>query len=272
MRVAVLADIHGNLPAFEAALGHVNQQKPDLVVIAGDIVNGAPDSAACWNLARSLGWPLLRGNHERYIYDYGTGQASPDWSTERFAPVQWTQGQFNQQDRQEMAALPTCLRLPEAPDLVVVHAAEINDSSSVRAHTPPEQLQQLFPTFQERYIIRAHNHNGLVRVWDGKFIVTSGSVGLALDGSPTAQYLLLDQEPRGWRIQHQSVPYDLEAAIKRFRDTGYLASTGPMGRLFLREVVTATQQLVPFLRLYAHWSAQGPLSLAEAVDRFLNAY
>lgn len=55
MRIAVLADIHGNLPAFEDALKHVSQQKVDQIILAGDIVNGSPDSKACWSLAMSLG-------------------------------------------------------------------------------------------------------------------------------------------------------------------------------------------------------------------------
>ena len=41
MRIAVLSDIHGNLPAFEAALDHARQHKPDLMVIAGDIIIGS---------------------------------------------------------------------------------------------------------------------------------------------------------------------------------------------------------------------------------------
>ncbi|MBE0698820.1 MAG: metallophosphoesterase [Anaerolineaceae bacterium] len=65
IRIAVLADIHGNLPAFESALEHVSQQKVDQIILAGDIVNGSPDSKACWTLALSLGCPILRGNHER---------------------------------------------------------------------------------------------------------------------------------------------------------------------------------------------------------------
>lgn len=46
MKIAILADIHGNLPAFQAAIDHVQRQQADLTVIAGDIVIGAPDSLA----------------------------------------------------------------------------------------------------------------------------------------------------------------------------------------------------------------------------------
>jgi len=269
MRIAVLADVHGNLPAFEAALKHVAQHKVDQIVLAGDIVNGAPDSQACWSLAQSLGCPILRGNHERYVAHYGTSQASPKWSTELFAPLHWALAQLSEQERHSLEQLPTNLRLPEAPDLFFVHASERDDHDSLVSHTPESSLHEMFPSAQERFIIRAHNHYGQVRVWGKGMIVTCGSVGLPLDGHPTAQYLLLDQEQYGWKIQHQSVPYDLNAALNRFWDTGYLDSTGSMGHLFYREVATAAFHIVPFLRYYERWSAQGDISLTQAVDRFL---
>lgn len=270
LRIAILADIHGNLPAFEAALEHVHKQKVDQVILAGDIVNGSPDSKACWTLALSLGCPILRGNHERYVAHFGTSNASPLWSMDQFAPLQWTVEQLSEQDRQCMEQLPLNLRLPDAPNLFIVHATERDDHDSIASHTPEQALDAMFPTAQERYIMRAHNHCGQVHIWKKGFIVTSGSVGLPLDGNPTAQYLLLDQQKSGWEIQHQSVPYHLDATISRFHDTGYLSAVGPMGRLFFREVVTASHQIVPFLRLYTQWSKQGNMSLSQAVDRFLS--
>ena len=271
MRIAILADIHGNLPAFEAALEHIAGQHVDQLIIAGDIVVGAPDSAACWRLAQSLDCPIVRGNHERYLAHYGTPSAAPEWESEQFAPLQWAVAQFTPAERQAIGQLPLALRGPDRPDLLIVHASARSDKDSVAAYTPDSELSTMFPAVRERLIVRAHNHVGQVRLWDDRMIVTAGSVGLPLDGSPTAQYLILDRRGDGWRVQHQSAPYDLEAVMRRFRETDYLVAAGPIGRLFMREVATASHQLVPFLRAYARWSAQAPISLAEAVGRFLSA-
>jgi hypothetical protein len=270
MRIALLADIHGNLPAFEAALQHASAQKPDQLVLAGDIINGAPDSKACWELALSLDCPILRGNHERYAAHYDTPAASPLWSTEIFAPLHWTLAQLTEQDRHDMDRLPLTLRLPDAPDLLIVHASQRSDADSIRPHTPAAALVEMFPSAAERWLVRAHNHYAQVRLWEDRFVITAGSTGLPLDGTPTAQYLLIDQTPTGWRFLHQSVPYDLDCTLQRFHASGYLAQTGPMGRLFYREVLTATQQLVPFLRLYNRWNKEEQLDLNTALDRFLN--
>ncbi|HQC65046.1 MAG TPA: metallophosphoesterase, partial [Anaerolineaceae bacterium] len=67
MRVAVLSDVHGNLAAFEAALADARAQSPDQIILAGDYINGGPDSQACLHLALNSGLVALRGNHERYV-------------------------------------------------------------------------------------------------------------------------------------------------------------------------------------------------------------
>lgn len=271
MRIAVLADIHGNLPAFEAALKHVARQKADQIVIAGDIINCCPDSADCWKLALSLGCPIIRGNHERYVAHYNTLEASPDWTTELFAPLQWTMAQLTEDDIQTMAQLPLNISFPEFHDLFFVHASERNDKDNVVAYTSEEQLNEMFQNVQASYIIRSHNHQGQINHWNNRFIITNSSVGLPLDRNPTAQYLLLEKNHNGWHFQHQSVDYNIEASVKRFYDTGYITSSGPMAKLYLRELITATAQISPFLRFYKQWSEVGNLSLNQAVDKFLGA-
>jgi hypothetical protein len=269
MRLAVFADIHGNLLAFEAALAHARGAGVDQIVIVGDIVIGSPDSAACWQLARSLGCPILRGNHERYVVDYGTDRAVPIWSTPQFAPLHWAAAQLSAEERAALGALPWHLRLPDLPDLLLVHASLRNDTDGLPAYTPEAHLPAMFPAATERLIVRAHDHIGATYLWGERRVVTAGSVGLPLNGVPTAQYLLLERRGAGWHAAHQSVPYNLDAALTRFAESGYLAATGVMGRLYQREVATASFQIVPFLRRYQLLTAQAPVSLDDALAHYL---
>jgi predicted phosphodiesterase len=269
MRLAILCDIHGNLPAFEAALEHLARQEVDQLVIAGDIVNGAPDSAACWQRARSLGCPILQGNHERYLFHFNDPEAPALWRTLQFAPVQWARAEFGPEELEEMRRLPRTLRLPEAPGLLLVHASARNDHDSIYPYTAEEQLAPMFAGEEAGLIVRGHNHLPFVRQWAGGLIATAGAVGLPLDGNPAAQYLIVEARRSGWHIAHQSVSYDLQAALRRFDESGYLEATGPMGQLFFREVATATHLVVPFLRAYHRWKQESPLTLSHAVDRFL---
>lgn len=273
MRIAVLADIHGNLPAFETALTDLRRHAPDLLVIAGDIVVGSPDSYACWQLAQSLDCPIVRGNHERYLSHFGTDQADPLWSTEQFLPVRWAVQQFSDGERQTIAELPLALRLPGAGDLLIVHASEHSDTASLPPHTTPTELAAIFPKTLEQTIVRGHNHIPRTHPWGRRQIVTTGSVGLPLEGRAAAQYLLLDRVADGWEAHHQSVEYPVVQTLQRFADTDYVAQTGPMGRLFQREVATAAHYFVPFLRYYKLWREEEPaLALGTALERFLTSF
>lgn len=268
MRIAILADIHGNLLALKAALAHVAAERIDRIVVAGDVVVGAPDSRACWDLVKSLGCPILRGNHERYVFDFGTERAKPEWSTPQFGPVQAAVAQLGDAVRRELAALPATLRLQEAPDVLFVHGSARNDTDLIFPYTSDVELVPMFAGSAERWLIRGHNHYSGVHLWGERRIVTVGSVGLPLDGTPTAQYSVIER-PAGaadWSVQQYSVSYDVEAAVKRFADSGYLDEAGPMARLFMREVETAAFHVVPFLK----WrQTHAALPLAEAVEQFL---
>lgn len=272
MRIAIIADIHGNLPALEAVLERIEQLRPERLLVAGDIVVGAPDSAACWARVQALGCPVLRGNHERYVFDFETPRAKPEWGGERFAPVRWAAGQFDDAGRAALAALPATLRLPEAPGVLFVHASPRNDHDLLFPYTPENEVMEKFGGVPERLIVRAHNHFCGVRDWRGGRIVTVGSVGLPLDGTVAAQFTVIEQDAAalaGWRIEHHAVPYDVVAAVRRFAKSGYLDAAGPMARLYRCEVATAAFHVMPFLEWRRTQPGAGELALTAAVDRFL---
>jgi hypothetical protein len=86
MRIAVIADIHGNIEALETVLDHVEKQSVDQIVVAGDIVIGSPHSLRCWEKVKSLQCSVVRGNHERYLFDLDSPNSPESWKTERYAP------------------------------------------------------------------------------------------------------------------------------------------------------------------------------------------
>ena len=139
----------------------------------------------------------------------------------------------------------------------------------IKAYTPEAELAELFSDVPECYLVRGHHHNPQVRLWGNRIIINCGSVGAQTDMNPDAQYLILERRNSEWYIQHQAVRYDVERAVRRFRESGYLEEVGPMGRLFMRQVATATTQVSPFLRYYRRWSQEAEITLSDAVERFL---
>lgn len=272
MRIAIIADIHGNLPALEAVLAEIETLKPDRLVVAGDVVDGGPDSAGCWRRVRALGCPVLRGNHERYVFDYGTPRADPAWASPQFAPLRVARAELTPEEIAELAALPPHWRDPDLPELLIVHASLRGDNDSIFPYTPDALIDPLFEGIapEVRLIVRGHNHFCSQREWGQRRIYTSGSVGLPQDGNPAAQFLVLERSSDGaWSGRHRVVRYDVGATLRRFRDSGYLDRAGPLGQLFYREVETGTHQVVPFLRFYGIARSRGlHWTLEETLRRF----
>src|SRR5215471_15524104 len=67
MRIAVLADFHGNLAALEAVVEDLQNRRPDQVVNLGDCVSGPLWPSETAALLMALGWPTVRGNHDRWV-------------------------------------------------------------------------------------------------------------------------------------------------------------------------------------------------------------
>ena len=266
MRVAVLTDIHGNIHALEAVLEHLGAQNIDQVVVAGDTVNVCPDSRVCWERVKRLGCPILRGNHERYLYDYGTPRADPAWSEERFKPLLLARAQFTSGDLAGMRALPMTYKLP---GLLITHALPRNDYGSLRATTTTDELRAALGDVEENYIVRGHNHQGFEHHWDDKHLYSLNALGLPLDGNRDAPYGILEQTGSDWILHRQRVPYNVEAALARF-DQDYLAAAGPAALLLKEELRTAELRIIPFLNAYLARVDSGEMTLEHAVAQYLN--
>jgi predicted phosphodiesterase len=90
MRLALLADIHGNLPALEAVMAELERLQPDQVVVDGDLINAVPFSAQVIDCVRQQRWTVVRGNHEFYYLDFGTERAIPGCEdADRWGQLHW---------------------------------------------------------------------------------------------------------------------------------------------------------------------------------------
>jgi predicted phosphodiesterase len=267
MRLAVLADVHGNVQALEAVLEHAQKQNVDQIIIAGDLINYLADSRACWDVVMSLNLPVLRGNHERYIFHYNTPFASPEWYGENFKSLPWHVKQFTEAERQSISALPLHLRFD---NLLITHATYRADNETISPETPAETLEAMFAGSTEHFIIRGHNHRFFRVTFKDRMIESLGSAGLPLDGTPEAKYGIAEQHGDSWTFFRHAVPYDVAAAIKRVETSGLL-ETGPIAKIALRELQNSRDYLVRFVTKQDKWTQDETLTLEQAVDAFLAA-
>lgn len=267
MRLAVLADVHGNLPALEAALERLEALRPDRILHLGDVVNGAPDSAACWRLLATRGVLGVRGNHERYVLESAADR--PERAPTEWGPSRWAAAQLTGDELAALAALPERLELPGGLELV--HASPRHDRDHLFPDPDPAELREKFASARAPTVLRGHNHVGFEARLPGLHVIALGSVGLPLEGDARARCALVEgDDAGGWRVTRLALRYDVARALRRFDETGYLEAAGPMARLFRAEVATGRSHVVPFARAVARWRAAEPgLSLEAGLERFL---
>lgn len=221
MRIAAIADIHGNLDALEAVLARIAALGADLVVNLGDHLSGPLDAAGtAARLRAEPGMLCLRGNHDRYLAGQNPAAMGPSDAH--------AHAQLGAPDLAWLAALPASLT-PVA-GVAAFHAAPASDETylleevrrdGMLAARPAAGIAALLEGVEAGLILTAHTHlPRAIRLPDGRQVVNPGSVGCPAyaddrpvphtvqSGTPDAVFALAERTPRGWAVSHHHVPYD----------------------------------------------------------------
>lgn len=275
MKLAVLSDIHANLPAFQAALEDVRAWRPDAVVFAGDGVNRGPRPAECWallaGLAEGEGWQLLRGNHEEYVASREEAALAPDGPAFLIAQSSlWTYRRLGL-PASSFADLPFSLSLsaPDGGAVRVTHASMLGIRQGIYPDSSDEAVRERVGRPAPGLFAAGHTHRPLIRRVDDTTVVNPGSVGLPFDGDPRVAYARCTWRFGSWRVDIRRLDYDRAAAEAAFEDTGFLEGGGPLARIMLRELQTARSLINHWVTAYEADCLAGRIGVMEAVERFL---
>jgi putative phosphoesterase len=232
MRIAIVADIHGNLAALEAVEADISRHGVDLIVNLGDSLSGPLLPLETAQYLMAAGWLCLAGNHERQILSFQAGHGGPS--------DEYAHSQLTSKELEWMRALTPSARLSE--DVFLCHGTprsdceyflETLDGSTLRLASHEEIAERLG---SETAPVVACGHTHVPRALRsalGQLIVNPGSVGLpaytddhpvphAIEtGSTDARYAVLERTRAGWQVWHCAVPYDFQSmarlAMKRRR-------------------------------------------------------
>lgn len=274
MKLAIFSDIHGNYHALEAILDDAQRQGADQIICAGDVVNPFPDSRRAWEQVRALNIPTVRGNHEDYMLamDDPEDRAGMQGKVQ-FLPVQVTAATMPSSMIADMAALPMTLSIsgPGGDDVLVCHGSPDQTRRSFSQVIDDEMAASL-NRHRERVIVGGHIHQQWYKHWQGKLLLLCGGGGLPLNGSTTAQYLLLTHQGGQWEAEHRAVDYDHAGLLRSLLEQDFLIKGGPIAWLFYDELLTAERRMIPFFEFTGQ--GQHPDTLAGwqgAVQRYLKS-
>jgi predicted phosphodiesterase len=216
MRVAILADIHGNLPACEAVLADISQAGADVIVAAGDLaLRGAHPRETVQLLLDRCG-VLLVGNTDAYIagmYLGGAYREREHWKTEL---LEWTRDQLGADLVRRLGELPFSVRyVPRrGQDLYVCHANPRNLEDSLEPTLDDATLRRFLAHLDAAACAFGHLHFPYRRRLGRMLLADVASAGIPRDGDTRAAYGVFTWTPRGWRVQIRRVRYHIRQATQ----------------------------------------------------------
>ncbi|RMH65838.1 MAG: metallophosphoesterase [Calditrichaeota bacterium] len=211
MRVALLSDIHGNHMALDAVLYQVENERPDMILVLGDVATIGPEPRAVLERLRSLNARFIMGNHDRVLLDPTQKKAM------RIAPilypdVEWCRGLISRKDLAFINTFEERIDIPlEGNDrLLAYHGSPRSEVENIYPTSDDQQLADLLPDDATRVYCGGHTHIQMVRNYKGKWLVNPGSVGQPFHHTPMngeaplllphAEWALLE-----WRAGHPEI-------------------------------------------------------------------
>jgi predicted phosphodiesterase len=237
--VALLADLHGNLPALRAVLAELERRGVANALVLGDLVGYGPWPVEVVAEVRARGWPAIAGNHEQMLLGRAPEHLAPKpWA---LAALVWTAAQLAPSARAYLEALPLCGRM--GTDWVLVHGAlvdprhcyaytydlsldlnvrklrELDLPAGVVVATGHTHRAAVFEVVGDEWQARDLRAGPLVLAADRSHFVNPGSVGYPRDGDPRASFAIWDAARR--QLEVVRVAYPVAETLAALRQVGF---------------------------------------------------
>jgi len=228
MKVAVISDIHGNLPALEAVLEDIKARGADKIICLGDIIGKGPSAKEAVEICRSKCDIIVKGNWEDVFYkhfvDYQNGVV--DGIGEK---TLWYINSVTVEQMEYLGALPHSCEFYLSGKLVRLFHAHPRNFNRYHPYSPLEQRMELFEYSEHSenkenadIAIYADIHAAYMQILQGRHLMNVGSVGNPLDIN-LASYVIIegaegDVESPSFGVQFMRVRYDIEKAIDMARE------------------------------------------------------
>ena len=211
MRVAALADVHGNATALEAVLAELEREQPDLIVSCGDLTWGSLPRETVALLEPWRGRVLyVRGNSERELQE----RKLLDSDVARWESEQHDDPVLDAYVRSTQAQV--AVDVDGLGPTLFCHGSPRSDEECVTRATPAERVAEFTVDVREACIVMAHTHMQYDRRVGETRLLNPGSVGLPYELEPGNAYWAM----LGPEVELRRTSFDLDAAIERMRAAG----------------------------------------------------
>jgi putative phosphoesterase len=237
IKIAVISDIHANLPALKAVLKDIELFEADQVYCLGDLTDAAPWHNEVVDLIRSLKIPVIMGNHdERIGFDIPVlplSKHSPEEQEARLSAINFTKTTISPLNKEFLAGLPESIRLEfGAIQILMVHGSPSSNDEYLYENHDESSIRKSMEDRNADVLIMGHTHLSYIRKIPGNaylkplLVINAGSVGRTKEKDRKACYLQLRIDPEiardglaGIMPQIRKVDYDIMETVKGIRNS-----------------------------------------------------
>jgi putative phosphoesterase len=219
IKVAVVSDVHGNLPALEAAMEDCDKQGADHVWNLGDFLGYVPFPNEVVELLRKRCQASIIGNYDLKVLSFG--ENSKKWkikkSDEKYISFEWNSRALSGKNRRYLEGLPKTKRIEAGGvSVLLTHGSPASEEEGLIESTPAERLCELAKIAGTDVVLSGHTHRPMARREGGVLFVNAGSVGRP-EGDRRATYAILRFANGQVRVEHRLVEYDIELSAEAIR-------------------------------------------------------
>lgn len=225
MRVAVITDIHANLPALEAALTAIEAMSVDAVFCGGDLVGYGPHPNEVCALIEERAIPTIYGNYDyaiaRELDDCGCAYVTPHDRELGQRSVEWTLANTNERSKALMRQLPFDLPFRMGSRRVrLVHGSPRKVNEYLFEDKPASLYERLAAAAECDVLVFGHTHKPWIREYGGVLFVNCGSVGKPKDGDARAAFAVLELTGERVVASIERVAYDATSVAREVEAVG----------------------------------------------------
>ncbi len=235
MRIAVIADIHGNAVALEAALDDLRISSINQFVCLGDAIQGGPQPAEVVKILRDLACPVVMGNADDWLLT-GQDSGAENIDAERLRQMDevraWSLAQLSSSDLEFIKSFAPTIELPikDGQSLLCFHGSPHSYDDVILPRTPVDDVKKLLEPFLPRVLCGGHTHVQNVQQLGRSFYFNPGSAGFAYRhdqdvehcrADPWAEYAVLSSDGDRVSLEFRRVPFDVEKLVGVYRSSGH---------------------------------------------------
>jgi putative phosphoesterase len=230
-RIAIISDIHGNLPALEAVLADLDAEGIEQIVCLGDVALFGPQPHEVIARLKDLDCPVVMGNTDAWALDPRPHEMR-DENTQRVFDVEfWGTRQLSPADLDHVSTFQPIVEisLGEDTNLLCFHGSPRSNTDVIVSTTREDDLERMLSGFHATVMAGGHTHTQMLRRFGEVMLINPGSAGLPYDRvqltghvrhPPWAEYTVVGRQDGRLQVESRRTPFDVPALIQAALESG----------------------------------------------------